>query len=177
MDELFDTFDDQGIPRGLAARHRVHSLGLWHKSAHVFLFDRSGNIYLQLRAPDKDLYPSLWDYSVGDNLQPGESFRAAAARGLHEELGIGDVVLQTVGGVRASKFDNDELRVHDHELQQGFRGVYSGPMHPDPIEVAEVRSMEMLELETWIGRSPDSFTPWFLRDLRELGFLPGESVS
>lgn len=177
MDELFDTFDDHGTPRGLVARHRVHSLGHWHKSAHVFLFNRSGNLYLQLRALDKDLYPDLWDYSVGEHLQPGESFRAAALRGLNEELGIDDVVLQTVGGVRASKFDDDELGLHDHELQQGFRGVYSGPMHPDPIEVAEVRSMEMSKLESWIETAPGSFTPWFLRDLRELGLLPGDSVS
>lgn len=176
MDELFDTFDAQGNPRGLVARPRVHSLGLWHKSAHVFLFDTSGNLYVQLRTLDKDLYPDLWDYSVGEHLQPGESFHAAALRGLREELGVEDVALQSVGGVRASSLDIVALELHDHELQQAFRGVYDGPIHPDPIEVAEVRSTPMAKLEAWIGNSPGSFTPWFLRDLRELGFLPGLSI-
>jgi isopentenyldiphosphate isomerase len=169
LDELFETFDARGNPRGLAARPRVHALGLWHKSAHVFLFDTSGSLYVQLRAPDKDLYPDRWDYSVGEHLQPGESFLAGAVRGLREELGVvDDVALQPVGTVRASSFDIPELGLHDRELQQAFRGVYDGPMHADPVEVAEVRRTPMIELEAWTARSPASFTPWFLRDLREL---------
>jgi isopentenyldiphosphate isomerase len=171
LDELFEIFDANGTPRGLAARPRVHSLGLWHKSAHVFLFDLTGNLYLQLRAPDKDLYPGLWDYSVGEHLQPGESFHAGAVRGLREELGVDSIALQALGAVRTSSFDIPEFDLHDRELQQAFRGVYDGAIAADPVEVAEVRCLPLAELEGWIARAPADFTPWFVRDLRELGML------
>lgn len=171
LDELFEIFDDQGNPRGLAARPRVHSLGLWHRSAHVFLFGTSGDLYLQLRAAGKDLYPDLWDYSVGEHLQPGETFHTAALRGLREELGVDTIALQPIGTERTSDFAISRLGVHDRELQQAFRGVYDGPIQPDPAEVAEVRSASMIELRAWVARSPGSFTPWFLRDLRELEVL------
>jgi len=171
LEELFETFDAQGNPRGLVARHRVHSLGLWHKSAHVFLFDSWQNLLLQLRAADKDLYPALWDYSVGEHLQPGESYHAGALRGLQEELGVRGVTLQAVGTVRSASFDTPALGLHDRELQQAFRGISDGPIRPNPGEVAAVRRISMTELATWIGRSPEDFTPWLLRDLREFAAL------
>jgi isopentenyl-diphosphate delta-isomerase len=171
VQELFETYDVQGNPRGLVARPRVHALGLWHKSAHVFLFSPSGDIYLQLRAADKDLYPNLWDYSVGEHLQPGEDFHAAAVRGLQEELGIDNVGVTAIGSVRSSSCDIPRFDLHDHELQQAFRGTYDGPIREDPVEVAEVRCLARAELSAWIDDSPESFTPWFLRDLVELGFL------
>ena len=171
VDELFETFDSGGVPRGLAARARVHALGWWHKSTHVILFDARGDIYLQLRAADKDLYQNLWDYSVGEHLQPGESFHAAALRGLREELGVENVTLQPMQGVRSSSFNIPELDLHDCEFQQAFRGTYDGPVHPDLAEVAEVRLLPLAELDTWLAQAPERFTPWLKRDLLEFGFL------
>ena len=86
---------------GLRRRDEVHQLGLWHKSAHVFLFDPAGHMLIQQRAADKDLYADLWDYSVGEHLQPGEDFLSGALRGLQEELGITEVGgLEALGGMR-----------------------------------------------------------------------------
>ncbi|MDH3641627.1 MAG: NUDIX domain-containing protein, partial [Gammaproteobacteria bacterium] len=160
---------------GLAARPRVHTLGLWHKSAHVFLFDSQDKLYVQLRAADKDLYPNLWDYSVGEHLQPGEGFHDAALRGLMEELGVEGVSVQALGAIRPSRFEIAELGLRDHELQQAYRAIYDGAIHPDPVEVAEVRRTPLAELARWIDDEPERFTPWFLRDLHELGLLPHES--
>ncbi len=171
MEELFETYDEAGRPLGLMARHRVHTLGAWHRSAHVFLFNSAGALLVQRRAADKDLYPDLWDYSVGEHLMPGETYRAAAERGLQEELGISGVALEPIGGVRRWRSHQPELAKKDHELQQAFTAVHDGPFKPDPAEVAEVRSMELDELGLAIEHAPERFTPWFIRDLKELGFV------
>lgn len=168
--ELFRTFDRQGEPLELVARHEVHRRGLWHKSAHVFLFDSRDRMLLQQRAADKDLYPGLWDYSVGEHLLDGESFLAGAERGLLEELGITALDLQTLGEVRFVEHAGKEFV--DREIQQAFCGVYDGVLKPDPVEVAEVRHIERQRLAAWVASAPQDFTPWFVADLNEFGFLP-----
>jgi isopentenyldiphosphate isomerase len=175
MPEYFETFADDGSPLGLVPRSQVHQQGLWHKSAHVFLFDSTRQLYLQRRASDKDLYANLWDFSVGEHLIPGESYHAAAVRGLQEELGIKGVALQAVGGERASSYHAADQGVSDREFQQAYSGCYDGQILPDPAEVAEVRSITLVELERWIARTPEQFTPLFVRDIYELGFIQAQA--
>jgi len=66
MGELFETYNDKGNFTGLVQRYLVHSLGLWHKSSSVFLFNAEGELLIQRRAHGKDLYASQWDYSVSE---------------------------------------------------------------------------------------------------------------
>ena len=167
MTELFETFDEAGRPTGLAPRDRVHATGLWHRSAHVFLFDPDGALYIQQRAAGKDLFPGRWDFSVGEHLQPGETYLAAALRGLQEELGVSGIALAPLGTVRVYRFDMPTAGIADHEFQQAFQGSCAGPLDPDAAEVAAVRSIALLDLLAWITREPDAFTPWFLRELHE----------
>ncbi len=171
MPEYFETFDDQGRPTGLAAREEVHARGLWHRSAHVFLFNGRGELYVQRRAAAKDLFPNRWDFSVGEHLVPGESFLQGARRGLDEELGVRDVPLEPLQGVHRFTCRIVALGLLDRELQQSFRGRYDGPVSPDPIEVAEVETVALSDLAGWIRRARDDFTPWFLEELQRLDLL------
>jgi isopentenyl-diphosphate Delta-isomerase len=170
--ELFETFDDDGRATGLVARAEVHARGLWHASAHVFLFDGSGALYVQRRAADKDLFAGRWDLSVGEHLRPGERHLDGALRGLAEELGVTGVALDALGGIRRWEYASPDLGVIDRELQQAFRGRYDGVLRPDPAEVAEVRALPLDQLARWIGRAPAAFTPWFVAELNHLRLLP-----
>jgi len=165
--ELFETFDETGRPTGLVPRTEVHARGLWHRSAHVFLFRSDGGLYMQRRASTKDLYPGRWDFSVGEHLRPGEDYLDGARRGLREELGLEAVSLEPLGGVREFRCDVPALGIADHELQAAFRGLYDGPLEPDGIEVAEVRVVSAHELGDWLARAPEDFTPWLIHELRE----------
>lgn len=168
--ELFETFDRTGQPTGLVARNEVHARGLWHKSAHVFLFDAEGHLFIQRRAADKDLYADLWDYSVGEHLTPGETYLAGAIRGLEEELGVSGVALRQVGDANAHGVQLPGGGT-DNEFQLAFTGEFHGEIRPDPVEVAEVRTIALESLRVWLERAPEQFTPWFLRDVFRLGFL------
>ena len=171
-EEHFEIFTETGELLGRAPRSQVHSEGLWHRSAQVFLFDSKGRLYLQRRADDKDVCPGVWDQSVAEHLTPGETYLQGARRGLEEELGISGIELTPLGEPFAGRLDQDELGVHDYELQQAFTGTWDGPLRPDPVEVAEVRSISLRELARWVQDSPQEFTPWFLRDARRCGYLP-----
>lgn len=173
MPEHFEAFDDRNRPLGLLPRQQVHARGLWHRSAHVFLFTPGGELYVQRRAVDKDLFPDRWDLSVGEHLKPGESYLQGALRGLAEELGVTGAVLEALGSMHRSECRVPELGVVDRELQQAFRGTHPGPITPDPEEVAEVRAISLKELACWVTGTPDAFTPWFLEELHRFELLPG----
>ena len=86
--EKFQTFSESGEVMTLEERGVVHSKGLWHQSAQVYLFNEHGDLLIQQRSDQKDLYAGLWDDSVGEHLRPRESFRDGALRGLYEELQV-----------------------------------------------------------------------------------------
>jgi isopentenyl-diphosphate delta-isomerase len=86
--ELLEVVDRWNRLIGQASRGMIHRLGLRHRAVHIFVFDQAGRLYLQLRRWDKDQYPGHWDSSAAGHVSPGESYDAAAARELAEELGI-----------------------------------------------------------------------------------------
>lgn len=171
VEELFETFDDDGRPLGLVARSEVHRRGFWHRASNVFLFDSRGLLYLQRRAAGKDVWPNAWDLTVGEHLQPGESFKQGALRGLSEELAITGVALEPLGDVVRGSIEIPELHIRDNELQQSFRGVYDGEVLPDPAEVADVKRLSLPALAVEIAANPDAFTPWLRSRLRAFGWL------
>jgi isopentenyl-diphosphate Delta-isomerase len=169
--ELFETFSSAGEPTGLVARGVVHRLGLWHRACNVLLFHPDGRLYLQRRAATKDIWPNAWDISVGEHLQPGETYEQAAYRGLAEELAVVDTTLSPLGTVTRGCVDMPELEIHDHELQQSFRGEYAGEIRPDPNEVAEVRLLALTVIAREVAARPDDFTPWLRSRLTEFGYI------
>jgi isopentenyl-diphosphate Delta-isomerase len=168
--ELFETFGDDGRPLGLVPRSEVHRRGLWHRASNVFLFDRDGLLYLQRRAAGKDVWPNAWDLSVGEHLQPGESFEQAAHRGLAEELAVRGVALTPLGHLVRGRVEIPELQILDFELQQSFRGVYDGEIVADPAEVSDVRRLSLSTLADAVAQRPDDFTPWLRSRLHAFGW-------
>jgi len=167
--ELFETFDEHGMPQGEAPRSTVHKHGLWHKSAQVFVFNPQGQLLLAQRAVDKDLYADLWDYSVGEHLKPGETHLTAAYRGLLEELGIKRIQLEPLGAQRWVVQRGHNF--WDCEIQQAYQGIYDGELVPDPTEVQAIEYVALDVLHLRIELNPQQFTPWLLEDLRDFNLF------
>jgi isopentenyldiphosphate isomerase len=170
-DEPFETFTFDGHPLGIRRRADVHRSGAWHRAANVLLFDDAGRLYLQRRAAGKDLWPDAWDVSVGEHLQPGETFLDAARRGLAEELGVTGVDLSAIGPIVHATVEVPADGILDNELQQSFRGVHAGPLAIDPAEVAAVRAVDRATLIAEIRAGRERHTPWLRARLERLGWV------
>ena len=171
---MFETCDVFGVPVGLLPRERVHRRGSWHKAAHVLLLRSTGELWLQQRSPDKDIGAGLWDFSVGEHLQPGERFVDGAHRGLREELGVEGVRLTPLGGMGRFAFVDVARGILDRELQQTFVGWYDGGLVPDAVEVAAVRHLSLSVLADEMESRPGDFTPWLHQGVKRIGLLaPG----
>jgi len=91
QEELFEVYEmhnGKPVKVGLAARSLCHKTGLLHRSVHILLFNKSGELYCQKRSMGKDLYPGRYTSSCSGHVDPGETPLAAAYRELAEELGI-----------------------------------------------------------------------------------------
>ncbi|HSX34199.1 MAG TPA: NUDIX domain-containing protein [Candidatus Saccharimonadales bacterium] len=85
----YDVLDENGHQTGeVLGRAEVHRRELWHEVVNVWILNHDGEVLLQLRSPEVELSPGVWDVAVGTHMRPGEDPVAAAARGLAGELGV-----------------------------------------------------------------------------------------
>jgi len=168
-EEWFEILDEDGLEVGVAPRSRVHREGLWHRAANVLLFRSDGRLIVQRRQLSKDVCPGLWDLSVAEHLQPGETYEKAALRGLREELGVARVALEPLGGVHRACLELPLSGLKDYELQQSFRGVFDGALEPNRDEVGELGLLTLDELGAAFAARPGDFTPWFRDTAVRLG--------
>ncbi|MCR9277645.1 MAG: NUDIX domain-containing protein [Pseudomonadaceae bacterium] len=163
--ELFETWDEDGTSTGLVPRDEVHRTGLLHRSCYVMLTTSDGELIVQQRSTQKDLYPDCWDYTVGEHLLPGEAFIDGARRGLLEELGITQQInLQALAPPFRTRWISPDGQVIDFEEQQGFHGVYDGPVTIDGLEVQAWARWSLATLTARVARTDDGnvfLTPSF----------------
>lgn len=71
------------------SKKEAHKTGVWHGSVHIWIISEDKKkILLQRRCDDKDLFPNMWDISVGGHISAGEDSLVSAKRELSEELGL-----------------------------------------------------------------------------------------
>ena len=87
-DELIDIYDSDMNLLGISSKLQAHQEGLWHKAGHCWIITEDGNIWLQLRGSDKQLYPNLLDISCAGHIQIGETPKSGTLREIEEEIGI-----------------------------------------------------------------------------------------
>ncbi len=89
QEEYFDILDENGNQTNLIKkRTEVHRDGDWHKAVHIWIINENGDILLQRRASNKDIYPNMLDISCAGHLTTGDDSITGALRELKEELNL-----------------------------------------------------------------------------------------
>ena len=91
MGEMVDIYNPNTMKKTgeIIDKSAAHRLGIWHSSIHLIIINKNKTkVLFQKRANNKDLYPNMWDISVGGHIMSKESDIVAAKRELKEELGI-----------------------------------------------------------------------------------------
>ncbi len=79
---------------GAAPRWKMRRDRLIHRATYVMVFNPQGQILVQKRTRDKDIYPGLLEIAAGGVVRAGETYQVSAERELEEETGIKGVFLK-----------------------------------------------------------------------------------
>jgi len=156
LEELFDVVDGQDRVTGQLSRREVHRRGLRHRAVHLLVVNRAGQVFLQKRSMQKDLFPGRWDSSAAGHVGAGEDYDGTALRELAEELGCRPAIPpQPLFKIEARE-----------ETGQEFVWVYrveaEGPftMQADEIECGDW--FTVTEIDRWLAERPTELAPAFV---------------
>jgi isopentenyldiphosphate isomerase len=165
-DEIFDVVNERDEVVGRRPRAEVHRLGLLHRAAHVLVFNRRGEVFLQKRSMKKDRQPGVWDSSASGHLDAGEDYDACALRELREEIGLIPPVLpRRVLRLTASpETDQEHVWVYRCEAE--------GPFVLDPEELERGDWFTPETVSRWLTERPGDFASAFALLWRRLAAAP-----
>lgn len=153
--ELFDVVDENDEVLRQETRDVVHRDGLLHRAAHMFVFNKRKELFLQKRSRLKDVHPSLWDSSAAGHLNAGEGYEPTAVRELQEELGIDDAEVQEITRISACENTGWE---HVRLYVTRYDGALRYPC--SEIETGEWFTMD--DIRAWVKSRPQDFASGFI---------------
>lgn len=87
--EYLDILDEKGKKTGeKKLREEVHSKGYWHKGVHIWIINDKGELLVQRRSKNKDVYPNKLYISVAGHPVSGENELESIKREFLEEIGV-----------------------------------------------------------------------------------------
>jgi len=141
--------------QGRMNRRAIHREKKLHRAVHVFLNNKSGELYLQRRSAFKDTHAGKWDSSASGHVDPGESYHDCAVRELREELWArakGDLT-------RVLRIEASEAT--DLEFIEVFQAELAGKIRVHTSEISGGRFFAIDEIEKWIAARPEDFATGF----------------
>jgi isopentenyldiphosphate isomerase len=154
--ELFDLVDKDDNVIGTTDKPTAHANRQLHRVAAVYVFNESGELYVQVHKISGGKY----DHSVGGHVSKGETYAIAAQREADEELGIKQPL------TNLSTFYSDEgTYLHMFGL---FECVANKDWHFEPNEeVEEIITMKLEDIRKMMAEQPEKFTGGFINTMKE----------
>ncbi|MBA2362192.1 MAG: NUDIX domain-containing protein [Chloroflexia bacterium] len=158
-EEMLQVVDTRGRFLWAASRAECHAdSSLIHRSVCVLLFNAAGELYIQRRAMDKDLYAGLRDLSASGHVRIGETEDNAAARELSEELGVRAPIERVQSVLLRLPEETEHATI--------YRCKHDGVIIPDRDELAGGEFYGQVQ----VARLPD-LTPYALGILTRLEYI------
>jgi 8-oxo-dGTP pyrophosphatase MutT (NUDIX family) len=163
-EEMVDVLNLDGEVIGIATRQEMRAKRLPHRCVYILVFNGRGEIFIHLRTPTKDVFPSHWDLCAGGVVAAGENFDLGAIREGFEELGV------KVKPEYLFPFRYEDA--HTVVFAKVYRCIHDGPFILQKEEVVRGEFVKLMDLENLISR--ENFCPDGLKVLREakaMGFI------
>lgn len=113
---------------------------LLHRSTYIIVINSSGQILIQKRSMQKDVYPGYYDPTTGGVVKAGESYEENAIRELEEEIGVTGVKLNALWDFRINQ---DQCNVWG----RAFWVQYDGEIQLVDGEVTEYLFLDRSEID------------------------------
>ena len=164
--DLMVLVDEDDRVVGTGEKLKTHRSGALHRAFSVIVWNSAGELLLQQRSAGKYHSGSLWTNACCGHPGPDEDVAAAANTRLRQEMGF-ECPLEPLGRIRyRAELDNG---LTEHELVHVFRGIYDGPVVPNPQEADDYRWTTLEDVQSDMAAHPQRFTAWF-REYADAGW-------
>lgn len=167
-EESFDVVDENDRVVGRRTRSDVHRLKLLHRSVHVLVFNRSGQVFLQKRSTTKDEHPGVWDASISGHVDAGETYDACAVREACEELGL---ILESAP---QRLFKINACIDTGYEFTWVYRVEAEGPFTLHTEEIERGGWFAVAQVDAWVATRPEELAPPLCMIWRQLRYLEAD---
>jgi len=157
--EMMDVVDENDEIVRVATRKEVYEKLLTHRIVHVLVFNRKGELALQLQGEKKKYCPLHWVSTAAGHADAGETAEQAALREFFEETGVRLPI----------RFLFKDLFTDDRGMGKFlyfYRADYEGPFRINPEEVAKIEFFTLDRIREMVRRG-GKFHPQLLFLLRK----------
>jgi isopentenyldiphosphate isomerase len=165
LDEILSVVNESDQVVGQARRGDIHQQRLMHRSVHLLILNRAGDVLLQKRSILKDCCPGYWDSSAAGHVEAGESYDQCLMREVTEELGITLKALPEKICKLSPSTDNGM------EFCQAYQVIHEGPFSAEEAEIDELRWFSRRELDEWLMQGGVRLTDSVKMLIEQLGVL------
>ena len=156
--------DDNKI--GYSSKSECHKgEGNLHRAFSVFIFNSSGQLLIQKRSSNKELWDLHWSNSCCSHPRKNERTKSAAIRRLKEELGIVCKLHHIYKFIYHAQYKDAGS---EHELCHVFVGLFDGEIKANPEEIDDWKFIKTDDLEKELSNSGENYTPWMKMEWKEL---------
>lgn len=156
-DELVDIFDENMTFLGTALKSQAHREGLWHKTFHCWLAQKTPEgktlLWLQLRNPDKDIFPDKLDISAAGHIRAGEEVKDGY-REISEELGL-KLNKDEIVKLFTSKEIYEADSINNREFQMVYMAMVSGSPYKAVLQPEEVAGLYEVDIDEFAALMSD----------------------
>ena len=158
-EEIVQIVDEENIEIATVSRRIMREQHLIHRACYIFVFNQTGDLFVQKRTKTKDVYPGYYDVAAGGVVLAEESYEESAERELAEELGIEGVKLTPC-------FDNYFEDTINKVWGRVFRCRHEGPF---TLQKEEIESGGFMNVAQILNAADSQlFTPDGIEILRRL---------
>lgn len=142
----------------------VHKKGFQHKAISVLVLNKNQEILLQKRSMNKYHTPGLWTNTCCSHPKWNENSKVCANRRLFEELGISKLnlefkeVIKYRANVGNNLIENEVVDIYTTNISD----KKNLKININPLEVMEIKWLNIKETLEEINTFPQLFTPWFV---------------
>lgn len=167
-DELIDICDKNNNLLGIRKiASEAHKNGLWHRTSHIWIYNSTGEILLQLRAKDKSFYPDMWDVSAAGHIGAGEKPIISGLREIKEEIGL-SVKEEDLEFFKIRKNKTVYKNMKNNEFYYVYFLKFDGDIKKLKLQDEEVQSIQFFpveKIEEELKINPEKYLPhgdyWF----------------
>ena len=157
--------DDDDVQIGAMGKLETHQKGMLHRAFSIFVGNDRREIMLQKRSAGKYHCGGLWTNTCCGHPRNGEELLAAAHRRLSEEMGFDCALRESFAFRYSVAFENG---LQENEIDHVLVGRYEGDPVPNPKEADDWKWVKIDEVRADILDSPEKYTYWFVRALKEM---------